>query len=148
MEAKQDMLEADYTELPSTSDNPTYKDYATIVVNGKTVAHIDNHGWLFTSNSMAGAFTEAVKDADSKTNAVSGPTLAQVRAETIAQYMNGTVVMAPTAIDQSTYDSIPQPTATIDYQAMEQDPRYAELDQLRQAHTAFLAQQIAQEGTT
>lgn len=141
MEAKKDMLELEYTELPSTSNNPTYKDYATIVVNGKVVAHIDNHGWLMTSNAMGGAFDAAIKEADSKTNPVSGPALAKVRAETIAAYMGGTVVMAPTAIDQRTYDANPQPTATIRVTAMENDPRYQELEQLRAAHAIFLAQQ-------
>lgn len=144
MEAKQGMLESEYTELPSTSNNPTYKDYATIVVKGKVVAHIDNHGWLITSNAMAGAFDQAIKDADSRTNPVSGPTLAKVRAETIAKYMGGTVVMAPTAIDQRTYDANPQPKATINTAALEKDPRYEELEQIRRAHALFLAQQAVE----
>ncbi len=145
MGAKQDMLERDYTNFPSTSENPTYKDYATIVVDRKVVAHIDNHGWLITSNAMAGAIPDTIiKDADIQANVASGPQLAQARAEAIAKYMNGTIVMASTAMSQNAYDALPQPTATVDNDAMKKDPRYEELEQLRQAHTAFLAQQMAQ----
>ena len=44
MEAKKEMLENDYRQPPAISKNPTYSKYASIVVNGKVVAEIDNHG--------------------------------------------------------------------------------------------------------
>lgn len=144
IEAKKFMLESDYTELPDTANNPTYKYYASIVANGKIVAHLDNHGWLITSNAKADAFTQAVNKADAKAGAKSGPLLAQARAEEIAASINGVIVKEPTAMTQRDYNAIPQPQARIDTKAMMKDPRFAELELLRQTHTAFLTQQLAQ----
>lgn len=144
MKANQTMLEMDYTSFPDTSGNPTYAKYASIVVNGKVVAQIDNHGWLETSNAMAGACTQAINKADASAGVTSGPLLAQTRAEKLAESLHGQIVKASSAMTQSAFESVPQPKATVDTKAMINDPRYAQLEQLQQAHAAFLAQQIAQ----
>jgi hypothetical protein len=143
MAAKKEMLENDYRQLPVISNNPTYSKYASIVVNGKVVAEIDNHGFVETSNAMAGACSDAIKQADSQAGVLSGPLLAQARAESIAKSVGGTIVMAQTAMSQKAFDAVPQPKVTINYDAMKNDPRYAELEQLQKAHSAFLAQQMA-----
>ncbi|MEA4856650.1 MAG: hypothetical protein AAGU21_03120 [Solidesulfovibrio sp.] len=143
MAAKKEMLENDYSQLPEISRNPTYSKYASIVVNGKVVAEIDNHGFVTTSNSMAGPCSDAIKAADMRAGVSSGPMLAQARAEHIAEAVNGSIVMAQTAMSQSAFDAVPQPQVTIDYEAMRRDPRYAEIEQLQKAHAAFLAQQLA-----
>lgn len=144
MAAKKGMLENDYRQHPVTSNNPTYSKYASIVVNGKVVAEIDNHGFVETSNAMAGSCSDAIKQADSQAGVSSGPLLAQARAESIAKSVGGTIVMAQTAMSQKAFDAVPQPKVTINYSAMKNDPRYAELEQLQKAHNAFLAQQMAQ----
>lgn len=145
MKAEQTMLEMDYTSHPDTSGNPTYAQYARVVVNGKVVAEIDNHGWLKTSNAMAGAFEDAVRKADACAGVTSGPLLAQARAKKIAEQMHGQIVMAPTAMTQSAFNAVPQPRPLLDVEAMQRDQRFAQLAQIQQAHIAFLAQQMAQD---
>ncbi|WP_428568829.1 MAG: hypothetical protein ACP59X_10090 [Solidesulfovibrio sp. DCME] len=145
MTAKKTMLENDYSQLPATFTNPTYAKYASIVVNGKVVAEIDNHGFVTASNSIAGSCSDAISKADMSAGVSSGPLLAQARAEHIAESVNGSIVMAQTAMSQSAFDAVPQPKVTIDYEAMRRDPRYAEIEQLQKAHAAFLAQQLAQQ---
>lgn len=144
MAAKREMLENDYRQAPVTSQNPTYLPYASVVVNGKVVATIDNHGFVVASNVMAGLFADAISNADAGAGVLSGPQLAQARAENIAESVNGTIVMAQTAMSQKAFDAVPQPKVHINYGAMKNDPRYAELEQLQKAHNAFLAQQMAE----
>lgn len=144
MAAKKEMLENDYRQHPVVSKNPTYSKYASIVVNGKVIAEIDNHGFVETSNAMAGPCTDAIKQADCQAGVLSGPLLARARAESIAKSVNGTIVMAQTAMSQKAFDAVPQPRVTINYDAMKNDPRYAELEQLQKAHNAFLAHKMAQ----
>jgi hypothetical protein len=144
MAAKKEMLENDYRQPPAISQNPTYSKYASIVVNGEVVAEIDNHGFVETSNAMAGSCSDAIKQSDGGTGVTSGPLLAQARAESIAKSVNGTIVMAQTAMSQKAFDAVPQPKATINYSAMKNDSRYAELEQLYKAHNAFLTQQMTQ----
>ena len=52
--------------------------------------------------------------------------------------------MAKTAMSQQSFDATPQPKVTINYDAMKNDPRYAEIEQLQQAHYTFLAQKMTQ----
>lgn len=146
MTAKKDMLELDYSRHPETSRNPTYAKYADIVVNGKVVATIDNHGFVETSNAMGDACADAIESADASAGVTSGPLLAQARAEKIAAAVHGSIVEASTAMSQSAFNAVPQPKATVDDAAMRRDPRYAELERLKQARAVFLAQQMAQGG--
>lgn len=145
MTAKQGMLEQQYSQIPDTSRNPTYAQYASVVVNGKVVAKIDNHGFVETANATAGSCADAIKEADAGSRGSSGPELAQARAERIAEAMHGTIVKAPTAMTQRAFNATPQPQATVNYEAMRRDPEYAQIEQLKKAHAAFLAQQMEQQ---
>lgn len=147
MTAKQDMLERRYSQAPDTSKNPTYAQYARVVVNGQVVAEIDNHGFVTTGNAMSGMCADAIKKADAASSVSSGPGLAQARAEKIAEAMHGTIVKAPTAMSQRAFDTTPQPRTTVNDAAMRQDPEYAAIEQLQKAHAAFLAQQMEQQGS-
>lgn len=145
MKAQEDMLTLDYSRMPETDGNPAYAGYANIVVNGKVVVEIDNHGGTKTSNALAGACSAAGAEADALSRVISGPDLAQIRAEKIAERLGGKVEKLPTAISQSTYDTIPKIKAIVDTTRLMSDPRYAQLAQIKQAHAAFLAQQMAQQ---
>ena len=146
MTAKQDMLQMHYSQAPDTTKNPTYAPYATVVVNGKVVAEIDNHGFVKTADAMQGSCADAIAAADAAAGGASGPGLAQARATKIAEAMHGTIVKAPTAMSQRAFDATPQPQASVNYEAMRRDPEYAEIEQLKKAHAAFLAQQMEQQG--
>lgn len=143
MKAQERMLVMRYKNLPNTADNKTYSEYAKVTVDGKTVAEIDNHGWVKTSNSLSGRISKNLPAEAG--GVITGPALAQARAEYIAELMGGQVEKSSTALTQREFNSIPQPKVTIDYDAMKQDPFYQQLQKTRQARTAFLAQQIAQE---
>lgn len=145
MEASESMLELEYSSMPSTAGNPTYAGYANVVVNHKVVAEIDNHGWVQTSNGLGGSISDTLAQADSSVGVLSGPLLAQARAEKIAEKLGGSVVKLSSAMSQSAFDATPQPKATVNRAAMEKDQRFAQIEQIKQAHTAFLAQQLAQE---
>ncbi len=145
MNALEDMLTLEHSRMPETNGNPAYAGYANIVVNGKVVVEIDNHGWTKTSNALAGAFSYAVEEADALSSVTSGPELAQIRAEKIAEKLGGKVVKLSTAISQSAYNAVSQTKAVVDSAALTRDPRYAQLAQIKQAHAAFLAQQMAQQ---
>lgn len=147
MAAKKEMLENDYRQASVISKNSNYSKYASVVVNGKVVAEIDNHGFVETSNAMAGHFSDAIKEADISAGVSSGPLLAKARAESIARSINGSIVMAKTAISQKSFDATPQQNVTINYDAMKNDPRYAELEQLQKAHATYVAQTMAQSDT-
>lgn len=147
MAAKKEALENDYRQAPVISKNSTYSKYASVVVNGKVVAEIDNHGFVETSNAMAGSCSDAIKEADINAGVSSGPLLAQARAESIAKSVNGSIVIAKTAMSQKAFDATPQPKVTINYDAMKNDPRYAELEQLQKAHNTILSQKMAQSDT-
>ncbi len=142
MEAQKTMLEHRYMQMPDTSKNPTYKEYAQVVVNGKTVAEIDNHGWTKTSNALGGALQANLPN--EANGVISGPGLAQARAEYIARMLGGEVVKSATAMTQQQFNAVPQPKPTINYEAMKQDPLYEQLQKTRQAHTEYMTQQMAQ----
>ncbi|EKO38692.1 MAG: hypothetical protein B193_2599 [Solidesulfovibrio magneticus str. Maddingley MBC34] len=148
MNAKQNMLEQRYAAPPDTSKNPTYAPYATVVVNGKVVAKIDNHGFVETSNAMSDQCADAIKAADDRCGGASGPQLAQARAEEIAKALGGKVDKASTAMTQRAFEATPQPKATVNEAAMRADPEYAQIAQLRQAHAAFLAQHMDEQQAT
>lgn len=145
MNAEEDMLELKYSDMPSTAGNPTYAGYANVFVKNKIVAQIDNHGWVQSSNALGGNISSAIAEADDEAGVLSGPLLAQARAEKIAEKLGGSVVKLSTAMSQGSFDSTPQPKATVNRTALEKDPLFAQLEKIKQAHTAFLAQQIGQE---
>jgi hypothetical protein len=84
------------TEIP---DNAPQNTYATVKVNGKVVATLDNSGGASMTN-QAGAM---VGDLQDPTAPNGGPDLAQWRAERIAKAVGGTVEKASTAITQSAW---------------------------------------------
>lgn len=142
MAAKQNMLQLQYSQAPDTANNPTYAPYATVVVNGKVVAKIDNHGFVETTNEMHESCADAIKAADADSSVLSGPELAQARARRIAEALHGTINKAPTAMTQRAFDATPQPKMTVNDEAMRRDPEYAAIEQLKKAHAAFLAQHM------
>jgi hypothetical protein len=138
------LLEARHQQLPDLSGHPAYQDYATVEVNGQVVATIDNHGFTTTSNSV-GARIGRLLPGD--VNGQTGPVLAQARADIIAKALGGKVVKSASALTQAQFNGLPQPTATVDVEAMRADPLFAALEKSKQAASAFAAQQIAQEGS-
>jgi hypothetical protein len=138
------LLEARYQQLPDLSGHPAYQDYATVEVNGQVVATIDNHGFTTTSNSV-GARIGRLLPGD--VNGQTGPVLAQARADIIAKALGGKVVKSASALTQAQFNGLPQPTATVDVEAMRADPLFAALQKSKQAASAFAAQQIAQVGS-
>lgn len=144
IDAQEKFLEARHSQAADTSKNPTYKEYATVTVNGRVVAEIDNHGWVKTSNSMGGNIQQLFAD---ESDGLIGPGLAQQRAEKIADLLGGTVQKSTTAMSQTQFNSTPQPRSTIDYQALKEDQAYEQLQKTKQARTLFLTQQMAQEST-
>lgn len=144
IKAQETFLKLKYTKAPDTSNNPTYKPYAEIIVDGKAVAKIDNHGWTETSNALGARLQNGLPaEAD---GIISGPKLAQARAEYIAEQLGGEVEIADTALTQLQFNAIPQPELKVDIEALKNDPAYEQLQKTIQARTEFQAQQIAQEG--
>lgn len=84
---------------PALADNHPSKIYATVEVNGKTVATIYNSGSAGSSNADYGR----IKDLPSmgETETLLGPALAKKRAQEIAKALGGTVEPAPGAQTQS-----------------------------------------------
>ena len=143
VEAQKTILESDYAQKPDTSKNPAYQNYAKVMVGGKVVAEIDNHGYTTTSNSIGAKLQDQLPNEAG--GVIQGPKLAQARAEFIAEMLGGEVVKSSTALTQNQFRAIPPIEMKVDVAAMQEDPRYEELQKLQQARTAFLAQQIAQE---
>lgn len=76
-------------------DNAPQNTYATVKVNGKVVATLYNGGSSMMTNDAAAAVSE-LQDPPG----LSGPNLAQWRADKYAQLLGGTVEKASTAITQ------------------------------------------------
>ncbi len=135
-------LEAQYSSHSYDANSPRHQDFATIEVNGKTVATIDNNGFVASSNALGGKINKLLSEDNST---LSGPQLAQDRAAKIADLLGGTVVKSATALSQSEYNAHPKPETRIDHQAMQQDPSYLALQKVKEARTLYLTQQIAQD---
>ncbi|MCD6034706.1 MAG: hypothetical protein K0R63_447 [Rickettsiales bacterium] len=140
MGIQEDMLKMQYTEFPDLSNHPAYQEYAQVIKNGKVVAKIDNQGCVTTPHGLPPFTREFPGDIDGET----GPVLAKARAAMIAEASGGVVVKSSTSLTQSQYNDLEMPEPTIDYKAMKEDPRYAQLLKLKEARTLFLTQQIAQ----
>lgn len=144
LQSMETMLEGMYSRPPDLSRNPAYQDYAQVMVGGKVVATIDNNGGVTTSNAVGAKLGAKLPGS---VNGQTGPVLAEARAGVIADLLGGKVVKASTALDQSSWATIPTPTPVVDRAALTQDPVYASLQQFRQARAAFLAQQLAQDSS-
>lgn len=139
--AQETILQHKYSQTPSTQNNPAYKPYATVVVNGKTIAEIDNHGFVTTSNASGQQIQGKLPGLVNGTN---GPALAQARAEVLAKMFGGTVQISNTALSQTAFEALDTPQPTTNFAAMRNDPIYHNLQQLKQQREAFLAQQAAE----
>lgn len=136
------ILEARYSSTIDPSRNPTYGEYAQIQVNGKTVAKIDNHGWVEMSNAGGGS----LKNLPSSANGYdTGPLLAEERAAYIADLLGGNVVKSSTAMTQKEFNGTAQPRGAVDYGGMKKDPLFQQLQKTITARTLFLAQQFSQD---
>lgn len=141
------MLERQYTEEPSAPTTPLTQPYASIVVGGKVVATVDNQGLVISDNSkLSKSLRERLQ---ALANGASGPKLAQACAEEIAKSYGGWVEKAGTAISQREFSALvsrQQAPPAVDYEAMKQDPRYQEIqdmlagiESLTQQRQAYLA---------
>ncbi|ABD89864.1 hypothetical protein [Rhodopseudomonas palustris] len=83
---------------PAVSDDASQKTYAQVKVDGKVVVTLDNGGCSTMSNAAA-AMVGKLQDPPG----LSGPNLAQWRADSYAKLLGGTVEKAPTAITQSQF---------------------------------------------
>jgi len=81
---------------PSASDDAPQNTYAQVKVDGKVVATLYNGGSSTMTNSAAAKIGD-LQDPPG----LSGPDLAQWRADSYAKLLGGTVEKAPTAITQS-----------------------------------------------
>lgn len=126
IELSEKSLQSQYTDYsaPDLSHEPRVQTYATVTVGGRVVATIDNQGGVESSDADYLRFKAALSDSVNNTN---GPDLAQRRAEEIAAVLGGTVQKSSTAITQSQFEALPEPStakATVDYDAMRRDPAY------------------------
>lgn len=148
LEANKLMLEHEYTTQPAPPAMSNWagnKEFATVTVGGRGVATITNQGVVETKNNSLG---ERLRDGlVGEVNGKNGPALAQARATQIASLLGGKIQTAGTAISQSEYDALPDinPVPTTDYEAMRQDPKFAELqrmldkiNRIREERKAFL----------
>jgi hypothetical protein len=128
-------------EEPGLSSDIRTDAYATVVVGGKVVATIDNQGVVGTDDDVLGA---KLRDALlGSVNGTNGPDLAQARAEQLAGLLGGKIVKSDSAITQSAFNSLLTSQAampSVDYEAMRNDPLYAQLETLKQKRADYLTQ--------
>lgn len=142
LEAQETMLRLAHAVPPDTANHPAYKPYATVEVDGKVVAEIDNHGFVKMSNALGAKLGDRLPGG---INGKEGPILAEARAAIIARFTGGTVRNADTAMTQTAFEALPQVKMGYDEAAIRADPMYENILNLRRARTAFLAQQLGQE---
>lgn len=113
---------------PDQSQYPALQTYAGVVVDGQTVATVDNQGIYTTSVEIASNVNGLLPN---EVGGEGGPALAQARIEIIASALGGTVVKAETALTQEQYRGLPeyQDDWVTDYTAMLADPAYQEIQQ-------------------
>lgn len=119
---------------------PRVQDFAQVEVSGKVVATIDNQGVVMTEDGSLGS--SLLKLFANDKSAKNGPNMAKIRAEQIAKMVGGEVVKAKSALTQNQFDALPPfrfPERTIDYAAMERDPLFNEIQQLKQMRSDYLS---------
>lgn len=140
--SQENFLEARYTQINADPNSARNQPYATIKVNGQTVATIDNNGYVESSGAIGGRLHTLLAEEGSPR---SGPGLAEDRAAKIAQLQGGSVEKASTALTQSAYQSSTANSLSVNYDAMREDDAYQQLQEIKRARTLFLAQQNGQE---
>lgn len=113
--------EAFYKRPVNLENHPSQKTYAEVMVNGKSVAKVYNSGAMSTSNAAYGRISKL--DSVANPGTMTGPELAQLRAEEIAKALGGTVVKSSDAITQGQWLATPPVRFEIDYAAMERDQK-------------------------
>jgi len=101
---------------PAQADNHPSNTYATVDVDGKVVATIGNSGCVSTSNQAYGRIADLPSMGSGER--LTGPALAQKRAQEIAERLGGTVKMAATVKTQYEWESREPVRFTYDYAAM------------------------------
>lgn len=94
---------------------PEETTYAEVKVGDRVVATVTNSGYVQSSNALGGRVNSALDDDDS-----TGPTLAERRAQQIAQALGGTVVKADTAQTRAQWLARPAITWSINYTSLQQ----------------------------
>lgn len=85
------------TEIAAPPDHP----YAQVVLGGRVVATLSNNGYATTANADANRFRAIFED----DRGLTGPALAQSRADRIAALVGGNVVKSNTALTQSQWEA-------------------------------------------
>ncbi|HEX2113280.1 MAG TPA: hypothetical protein VHM01_02645 [Alphaproteobacteria bacterium] len=117
----QKLLEARFTRPVGEPDNAPSELYADVKVGSKVIARLYNSGGCETPNAFSGVQFGGPDEAG-----LTGPALAQHRAEKIAKAYGGTIEKADTAVTQAEYDARPPRQFYIDYEALN-----AEMERLR-----------------
>lgn len=141
IEASERFLKSLHIQIPSGSKekNPVNEEYASIQVNGKEVASVNNFGHVQSSNTIGSKIQKLFANEGSRI----GPELAEQRAEKIAQLLGGEVVKSSSAITQTAFNAIkamPKETLTVDFLAMRDDPMYKQLQKTKEARELYLEQ--------
>ncbi|MBI5122046.1 MAG: hypothetical protein HZA67_13670 [Rhodospirillales bacterium] len=118
----------------------SYGEYASVVLNGKTVATLENSGAAVMSNAMGSQVGWKLP------NDGSGPELAQKRAEMIAKATGGTVIKHEAAMTQGQWINREPIKFAVDLGAMEREGFLERWKELSGSNSAFGAQLIGQEG--
>lgn len=141
LRAAQNSLTSAHTsepEMPDFSDYAGIKPFAEIVVGGKVVATIDNQGMVRAGDDRLAERLHGLSEGTSLEN---GPDLAQKLAQQISRLLGGQVQMTDTALTQAQFDGLPpppRPTAAVDYEGMQGDPRYDQLQSMVQKRADYL----------
>jgi hypothetical protein len=138
--ANESILKSEHSEqiLPDLSSDPRLKTFATVSSGGKVIAIIDNQGVLQTEGGALGTrIQEFLSSLSGQEKSLrSGPSIAQFRANAIADFFGGRIDKASTAMTQREFDALPpmkKPETIIDYDAMEKDPLSETIRRLRDA---------------
>lgn len=140
-------LEADYMKLDNmTQPDPSYlanhpamKPYATVAVDGKVVATLDNQGLMQTSDEQLYQRLAAI--IPNAVNGTNGPDLAQARAQQIAAALDGKVVRSTSAMTQAAFYANPidqdRLRPQVNRDAMMRDPMYQQIEDLKAQRAAM-----------
>lgn len=135
IESSEKFLEAKYTKVDPGSGS---REYATVKVNGKVVAEINSLGYVSTSNEVGAKIQHLFVHE----KGLQGESLAQHRADKIAEYLGGEVEK----VGKIYTDKFHPAVATVDFLAMRQDPAYQQMQYTKKARQEFLAQKMENYG--
>lgn len=113
LDMQETLLQQKYTTTAETDDHPAYQPYAKVVVGGKVVAEIDNHGWTASSNAFGAQIQQGLPQTGAG-GEIDGPELARARAEYIAAQTGGRVEMADTVLTQQEFSAVPSLETRLD----------------------------------